>query len=302
MSRSQSAGERLSVNDLPVVMEELNDIRAKWYDIGLQLRMSVGTLDAIKEQYDDPSHCLRETLKTWLKTCPSLPTWKNIVYALRSSAVGEVRLAADLEQKYCSTQDTSVAATHHHALPAPPSQADTPPQQSQFQGHVPQAPLASLSQADTQTTTLPPQSATSPTQPPLFASSSYSVSPPSHPPPWSVPYYYSPHTSYPLSTLFPLTPPTSGMATASVHPSYSQAPQVTPTSCRPLLHYGHLRPPQLPPTNSPHNTSFPPHQYTGAQVQQPSYQGNMLLYICAFMLSFGGSIEMHCATIGEGST
>ena len=57
--------------------------------------MSVGTLDAIKEQYDDPSHCLRETLKTWLKTCPSLPTWKNIVYALRSSAVGEVRLAAE---------------------------------------------------------------------------------------------------------------------------------------------------------------------------------------------------------------
>ena len=44
MSRSQSAGERLGVNDLPVVMEELNDIRAKWYDTGLQLRMSVGTV------------------------------------------------------------------------------------------------------------------------------------------------------------------------------------------------------------------------------------------------------------------
>ena len=96
MSCSQSAGQQLIVNDLPVVMEELNDARAKWYDIGLQLHMSVGTLDAIKEQYDDPSHCLRETLKTWLKTCPSLPTWKNIVDALRCSTVGEVRLATDL--------------------------------------------------------------------------------------------------------------------------------------------------------------------------------------------------------------
>ena len=81
MSRSQSAGQQLSVNDLPVVMEELNDTRVKWYDIGLQLCMSVGTLDAIKEHHDDPSHCLRETLKTWLKTCPS-STWKNIVDTL----------------------------------------------------------------------------------------------------------------------------------------------------------------------------------------------------------------------------
>ena len=224
---SQLAGQQLSVNDLPVVMEELNDIRAKWYDIGLQLRVSVGTLDAIKEQYDDPSHCLRETLKTWLKTYPSPPTWSNIVTALRSR-IGEVRLAADLEQKYCSTQDSSVAATHHHALPAPPSQADTqttPPQQSQSQAHTPPAPPVSPSQAHTQMTPLPPQSTIPPTQPPVLA---YSETPPSHPPSWSVPYDYSPHASYPLPTPFPLTAPPPGVTTASVQ-------TVTPTSSRPLL-------------------------------------------------------------------
>ena len=235
MSCSQSAGQHLSVNDLPVVMEELNNAHTKWYDIGLQLCVSVGTLDAIKEQYDDPSHCLRETLTTWLKTCPSLPTWKNIVDALRSSTVGEVRLAADLEQKYYSMQDTSVAATHHHALPAPSSHADThttSPQQSQLPAHVPPAPLVSPSQPHTQMTTLPPQSTISPTQPLLFASSSYSVTPPSYPPPWSAPYYYSPHTSYPL---FPLTSPPSGVVTTTVHLSYPQVPQVILTSSRPLL-------------------------------------------------------------------
>ena len=47
MSHLQSSGQQLSVDDLPVIMEELNDARAKWYDIGLQLRLSVGTLDAI---------------------------------------------------------------------------------------------------------------------------------------------------------------------------------------------------------------------------------------------------------------
>ena len=232
MPCSQSAGQQLSVDDLHVVTEQLNDTRAKWYDIGLQLRISVGTLDAIKEQYDDPSHCLRETLKTWLKTCPSPPTWKNIVDALRCSTVGEVRLAADLEQKYCSTQDTSVAATHHHAPPAPPSQADTqttPPQQSQLQAHATPAPFVSPSQAQT---TMPPQFTVSPTQPPVFTSSSYSVTPPCRPPPWSAPTHYSPHTSYPLSTPFP---PPSGVAAASVHLSCSQVPQVTPTSSVPLL-------------------------------------------------------------------
>ena len=198
MSHSQPAGQQLSVSDLPVVMEELNDIRTKWYDIGLQLRISVGTLDAIKEQYDDPSHCLREALKTWLKTCPSHPTWNNIIDALRSSTVGEVRLAADLEQMYSSTQDT-----HNCAPPVPPSKAHT---------------------------TVPPQSTIPPTQPPVFA---YSVTQPSHSSPWSTPYYYSPHTGYSLSTLLPLTPPT--VATTSVHPSCSQLSQVTPTSSSPLL-------------------------------------------------------------------
>ena len=248
-------------------MEELNDIRAKWDDIGLQLRMSVGTLDAIKKQYDDPSHCLKETLKTWPKTCPSLPTWKNIVDALRSSTVGEVRLAADLEQKYCSTQVTSVAVTHHHAPPAPSSQVDTqttPPQQSQSQGHAP-PPLVSPSQAHTQTT-LPPQSTVSLTQPPVLA---YSATPSSHLPPWSAPYYYPPYTGNPLPTPFPLTPSISGVAAASVHPSCSQVPQVTPTSSVPLLPSvptqlttlqfattlpQYLSPPSIPPDTS----SIPP--------------------------------------------
>ena len=228
----------------------------------MQLHVSVGTLDAIKEQYDDPSRCLKETLKTWLKTCPSLPKWKNIVDALRSITVGEVRLAADLEQKYCSTQDT---ATHHHAPPAPSSQADTQttsPQHSQSQGHVPPAPLVPPSQASTCTT--PPTQYTIPSmQPPVLA---YSVTPPFHPPPGSAPYYYSPHTSYPLSTLFPLILPQPGVAAASVHPSYSQFPQVIPTSLlpslptssRPLLPSvpAQLTIPQLPTTLPQYPSSF----------------------------------------------
>ena len=99
---SFSAVKQLGVDDLPVVVEKLNDTRVKWYEIGLQLGVSVGTLNAIKKDYNSTSDCLRETLTTWLKTSPSPPTWKNIVNVLRRSTVGELRLAEDLEQKYCS--------------------------------------------------------------------------------------------------------------------------------------------------------------------------------------------------------
>ena len=113
MSHSQPAGQLLTIDDLCVVMKELNNVHAKWYIIGVHLRVSVGTLDAINNQYSNPSDCLRETLTTWLKS--STPTWSNIVDAL--NVVDEVRLAADLEHKYCSTQD--IATTHQHIPPVP---------------------------------------------------------------------------------------------------------------------------------------------------------------------------------------
>ena len=103
ISQYHYAGQQLSVDDLRVIMEELNSVSAKWYDIGLQLGVSVGRLEIIKEY--SGSERLRETLITWLKTYPPPPMWSNIVDALRSNVVSESKLAAELECKYCSTQD-----------------------------------------------------------------------------------------------------------------------------------------------------------------------------------------------------
>ena len=110
MSHSQPAGQQLTVDDLRVLMKELNDVCAKWYNIGVQLGVSVGTLDAIEKQYRDPSDCLRKTLTTWLKS--STPGWTNVVDAL--NIVGEARLAAELEHKYCSTLDPAQPSTSQH--------------------------------------------------------------------------------------------------------------------------------------------------------------------------------------------
>ena len=132
MSHSQPAGQQLTVDDLRVLMKELNDVRADWYNIGVQLGVSVGTLKAIKSQcLNEPFDCLRETLTKWLKTSLSPPTWTNVVDAL--SVVGEARLAAELEHKYCqNTSDLSLTSDLNSTplLPQPVSKAAgtaTPP-------------------------------------------------------------------------------------------------------------------------------------------------------------------------------
>ena len=119
---------------------------------------------------------LRETLTTWLKS------YLHGV-ALRSSTVDETKQAADLEQKYFSTQDTSTTAAHHLGQPVL---------------------TTTLSQTHTWMTP-PPQF----TVPVSYPPSSYSAPPhSSYHPPWSAPYYYPPptiHPAYPHT--YPISPP-----------------------------------------------------------------------------------------------
>ena len=91
-----------------LLVEELNAVRAKWYSVGLQLGVDANTLKGIEEDYNNKSaKCLQQTLMTWLKTYLPSHTWRNVVDALKSNAVGESRLAADLEHKYCSSISVS---------------------------------------------------------------------------------------------------------------------------------------------------------------------------------------------------
>ena len=48
MLNSQFAGQQLSDIDLPVIIEELNRVCVKWYDIGMMLQVKLNRLDAIK--------------------------------------------------------------------------------------------------------------------------------------------------------------------------------------------------------------------------------------------------------------
>ena len=115
-SHYQLAGQQLSEKDLLNIMEELADVRAKWYNIGLGLGLGVGTLNCIKTENSNASDCLRETLMKWLSTYPPPPAWSKVVETLKTKTVDEAKLAAELEKKYSPMQDTSVVPTtppHH---------------------------------------------------------------------------------------------------------------------------------------------------------------------------------------------
>ena len=93
----------LKATDLGTIHGAVVHAQAKWYEIGLQLGVHSGSLKSIRTDRHSNSEKLGETLEIWLKTAPGKPTWHDIVDALRSHAVGESRIAADVEAKYCRT-------------------------------------------------------------------------------------------------------------------------------------------------------------------------------------------------------
>ena len=101
-------GNMLTLDDLGRVLEEVFDVCAQWYHLGLQLKLRAGTLDRIYAQFrGDPREQLREMLKVWLTTNDN-PSWKTLTDALRSRSVEASQLASVLEAKYCPVEETKV--------------------------------------------------------------------------------------------------------------------------------------------------------------------------------------------------
>ena len=245
---SQLAGQQLRENDLLNVMEELADVRAKWYNIGLGLGLSVGTLDGIKADHSNTCDCLREALKTWLKTYLPPPTWSKVLEALRTKIVGEAKLAAYLEQKYCTALDTSTAA----ATPSP-------------QSTVPTAPSYHSTQDTSTAAATPSPQSTVPTAPSYHSTQDTSTAAATPSPQSTVPTAPSYHPTLDTSTAAATPSPQSTVPTApSYHPTQDTStaaatlsPQSTvPTapSYHPTLDTSAAATTQPPiPTTLPHN-------------------------------------------------
>lgn len=99
------------MDDLLTILVAVFDARALWFDIGLALKVGVGTLDSIKQsgQFVNDGNKLCETLKTWLRTNAE-PNWLTIVNALINPIVGRLDLAKKIEDEHCKPTE----AEHEH--------------------------------------------------------------------------------------------------------------------------------------------------------------------------------------------
>ena len=87
----------LSEEEAGVVFDFLYYARAKWYELGLQLKVQPHDLDAIKLSSHNK---LLGMLKQWLKSAENT-TWPHIVEALQCRSVGLPDLARRVRDKHC---------------------------------------------------------------------------------------------------------------------------------------------------------------------------------------------------------
>ncbi len=76
--------EKLSVDNLSDVLDRSTDAHTKWYEVGVALRIPVGTLDGFDKP---PMINFIKVTDTWLRTDPN-PTWRALAYALSNKLVG----------------------------------------------------------------------------------------------------------------------------------------------------------------------------------------------------------------------
>ena len=95
-------GMMLCIDDLHKVQTATWEARAKWYNCGLALGITAGTLDAVKKSnHGDCDDCFTEILKKWLQKARPSPSWISLCIALEDPSVGHHELAESLESQQC---------------------------------------------------------------------------------------------------------------------------------------------------------------------------------------------------------
>ena len=75
--------------DLGKVLDHIWGARSRWFNLGMQLSVSIGDLEAINSDHQEKSgECLRAMLLKWLRKTDPSPTWKALVDALNAPSVG----------------------------------------------------------------------------------------------------------------------------------------------------------------------------------------------------------------------
>ena len=88
------------LNRPPEYLDLLNKVAArardKWKNMGLQLNIPMDQLNSMTAT--DPISCYADVFNWWQRNGSPPYTWATIIDALRAPAVGEARLARELEE------------------------------------------------------------------------------------------------------------------------------------------------------------------------------------------------------------
>ena len=122
---------KLTLQDLCEVRGALYEARAKWYDIGIELKLSTGTLNAIREDFPRAADCLREICIHWLRCINPCPSWEALAKTLESPPVGEGHLAQQLRDKYSQGREETIVDIYRTPGPSLPGAHPTSQGQSQ---------------------------------------------------------------------------------------------------------------------------------------------------------------------------
>ena len=90
------------------VLDAVWNARQRWFDIGLELDLSVSDLNAIKISNDNNIYkCFHKMLIVWLRRGDPPPTWSALVGTLRSPTVGYEELAKRVESDFTDSDSAT---------------------------------------------------------------------------------------------------------------------------------------------------------------------------------------------------
>ena len=97
------------LEDKPQLCDLMNEVAAKipdkWRQFGIELRLTPGELDAfLVPSSGDALRCFSSVFTVWQKKMSREPySWQTVVECLRAPAVGEHKLALELNDKLTRT-------------------------------------------------------------------------------------------------------------------------------------------------------------------------------------------------------
>ena len=85
---------------LKLLINRLKPVAARWHDFGIQLGVNPDRLSELQCHTRDVKRYLSDMLMHWLVNHEPAPTVDDLLDALRSPDIMEIRLAAQLKKKY----------------------------------------------------------------------------------------------------------------------------------------------------------------------------------------------------------